>query len=320
MNRFRHLLLALCVVASTSASAAATPADADIVVTGFVRSESAIHDVERDVYLVSNITNGPRDTDNSGFISRVSPDGSMLDLQWIIGGTNGVTLNAPKGMTIAKGVLYVADIDHLRKFDATTGDPLGSIFFPAATFLNDVTSDRSGNVFVSDIGFTTVPAFGESGTDAIYKVSTSGAVTVVASGNALLNHPNGIVAMPNGSLRVVTYDPFRQTKEMFTIDKRGNKRDVVTLPTGLLDGIVAVRSGFVVSSWVDFATATYKPGKVYFVSNNGTITEVASDLENPSDIGYDARRNRLLVPELPDPDNRGSLIIKSLSLPRGGHH
>jgi sugar lactone lactonase YvrE len=289
-------------------------APVDIVVTDFTRSESALHDEDHDVYLVSNITNGPRDEDNSGFISRIAPDGQVLARRWIEGGVNGVTLNAPKGMTIARGVLYVADIDHLRKFDAATGAPLGSLAVPGSTFLNDVTSDRKGNVFFTDIGFTTVPQFGESGTDAVYKLSPDGVLSVVAAGNSLLNHPNGVAVLPNGDLKVATYDPFQGTKEIYTIDKRGNKRDVIPLPTGLLDGLVVLPQGFLVSSWVDFGTATYKPGKVYFVRRDGSTVEVASGFENPSDIGYDAKRNRLLVPELPDPDNRGTLTIRTLQL------
>jgi hypothetical protein len=284
----------------------------EIVVEGFIRSESVIHDTEHDYYLVSNITNGPRDTDNSGFISRVTPKGKVHDFKWIEGGQKGVTLNAPKGMAIANGILYVADIDNLRKFNVKNGKPLGGIFFPGATFLNDVTSDSAGNVYVTDIGFTTVPAFGPSGTDAIYKVTPGDAVSTVAAGNSLLNHPNGIVALPNGKLKVVTYDPFNGTKELFTIDMGGFKTDVITMPTGLLDGIVALPGGFLVSSWVGFSTATNKLGKVYFVKFDGTVTTIATDLENPSDIGYDYTRNRLLIPELPDPDNRGTLTIMPL--------
>jgi hypothetical protein len=284
----------------------------DIKVTGFSRPESVLHDEKRDVYLVSNITGGPRDFDNTGFISRVSPSGRILDLKWIAGGVGGVTLNAPKGSTIANGTLYVADIDTLRKFDARSGRPLGNVVVPGATFLNDVTSDRRGNVYVTDIGFTTVPVFGPSGTDAIHKLTPDGELSVFASGNSLLNHPNGIAALPSGKLRVVTYDPFNGTKELFTIDKRGFKTDVVTLPTGLLDGIVLLEQGTLVSSWVDFSNAT--AGVVYLVKHDGSIVEVARGFQNPSDIGYDHERNRLLVPELPEPGEGGQLSIRSLRL------
>jgi hypothetical protein len=284
----------------------------NITVTGFNRPESVLHDTRRDVYLVSNITGGPRDTDNTGFISRLSPNGQILDLKWIAGGVNGATLNAPKGSTIANGVLYVADIDHLRKFDARTGKPLGSIFFATATFLNDVTSDEHGNVYVTDIGFTTVPSFGPSGTDAIYKVTPRDRVSVVAKGNTLLHHPNGIAVLPNGKLQVVTYDPFDGTKELFTIDRNGKKGNVMVLPTGLLDGIVVLHHGVLVSSWVDFSNST--AGKIYFVKFDGTISEVASGFQNASDIGWDAKRGRVLIPELPDPGDAGTVIIRSLNL------
>ncbi len=309
--------VATMVALSQSAATAATAVESgrpgvNITVTGFDRPESALHDRARDVYLVSNITNGPRDVDNSGFISRVSPSGQVLDLRWIAGGVHGVTLNAPKGSAVVGNVLYVADIDHVRLFDARNGRPRGSIFLPGATFLNDMTSDRSGNVYVSDIGFTTVPAFGPSGTDAIYKITPGGAVSVLAAGNALLHHPNGIAALPNGSLKVVTYDPFDGTRELFTIDQQGRKSNVVTLPTGLLDGVVVLEHGVLVSSWVDFTNAT--AGVVYLVSPDGGVTQVAGGFQNPSDIGFDVTRHRLLIPELPDPGNGGRVVIRTLAV------
>jgi hypothetical protein len=282
----------------------------NITLTGFDRPESVL-DAERDVYLMSNITNGPQDFDNSGFISRVSPSGVILNLKWIAGGVNGVTLNAPKGSTIANGIFYVADIDHLRRFNARTGAPLGDLFFPSATFLNDVTSDRFGNVYVSDIGFTTVPVFGPSGTDAIYKVTPDNRISVVASGNALLHHPNGLAVLPDGKLEVVTYDPFTSVSEVFTIDRRGRKGDVVTMPTGMLDGVVVVKQGLLVSSWVDFSNNS--AGRIYLVEPDGHITVVASGFQNASDIGFDYERGRLLIPELPDPGNGGRLTIRTFS-------
>lgn len=286
----------------------------NLTVIGVDRPESVLHDTKHDVYLVSSIKDGPRDVDNNGFISRIAPDGQVLALKWIEGGVNGVTLNAPKGSTIANEILYVADIDNVRKFNAKTGQPLGSILFPDARFLNDVSSDKHGNVYVTDIGFTTVPAFGESGADAIYKITAKDKVSVIAQGNALLHHPNGIAVLPNGKLQVVTYDPFQGTKELYTIDMQGNKSNVITMPTGLLDGVVVLKDrGLLVSSWVGFEDQSHS--KVYLVKPNGTITEVASGFTNyASDIGWDAKRSRLLVPELPDPGTGGRVTIRTLRL------
>src|ERR1700712_578633 len=67
---------------------------------GFKSPESILHDPQQDIYFVTNV-NGPNDRkDNNGFVSRVHPDGSIEQMRWVSGGTNGVTLHAPKGMAL----------------------------------------------------------------------------------------------------------------------------------------------------------------------------------------------------------------------------
>ena len=117
---------------------------------GFRTPECVIHDVDRDVYLVSNINGNPGGKDGNGFISRVSPTGEVLALKWIDGAASGITLHAPKGMAIVGDRLYVADIDTLRVFDAATGASEESVRIPAAVFLNDVSAAPDGTVYVSD--------------------------------------------------------------------------------------------------------------------------------------------------------------------------
>ena len=130
--------------ASPSASAAAPePASAPpppVVVkdVGLAVPESVLHDVEQDVYLVSNINGGPVERDNNGFISRVSPEGKVLELKFIEGGKGDTKLSAPKGMAIVGDTLYVTDIASVRVFDRKTGKPKGRIGAGGATFLNDI--------------------------------------------------------------------------------------------------------------------------------------------------------------------------------------
>src|SRR5262245_28396130 len=76
--------------------------------------ESVLYDEANDRYLVSNINGKPLDVDNNGFVAELSPDGKVTKEKWIAGGQNKVTLNAPKGLAIANGVLYVTDIDTVR--------------------------------------------------------------------------------------------------------------------------------------------------------------------------------------------------------------
>jgi hypothetical protein len=290
---FAVALLAMLALMQTAAADAGKKPGTPINIAnvGFQTPESVLYDAKRDVYLVANINGSPVGQDNNGFISRVSPAGQVLQLKWISGGPNGVTLNAPKGMAITRGTLYVADVNYVRKFDANTGLPTGSIFFPDATFLNDVAADRRGNVYVSDTGITFDAAGNpqETGTDAIYKVGRDGSVTVLAEGNALLHHPNGLAVLPNGKLQVVPFDPFAGSKEIFTIDQAGERGDAIALPAGLLDGVLRLKNGsLLVSSW--------EAASVYLVKRDGSISVVASNLPNPADIGWDAKRQRILVP------------------------
>src|SRR5690606_25123812 len=119
---------------------------------GLSTPESVIHDEAQDRYLVSNINGSPLEKDNNGFISELTPDGSVKNLRFIAGGQNKVTLNAPKGLLLVDGVLYVTDIDVVRRFDAQTGASKGDISVPGAHFLNDLAAAPDGRVFVSDSG------------------------------------------------------------------------------------------------------------------------------------------------------------------------
>src|ERR1041385_3816858 len=105
-------------------------ADSDrITVSGFVSPETVIHDPVTDLYLVSNV-GGPPVIVNHGFISRVSPDGTVRDLRWIQDGVNGATLRGPKGLWLHRNELYVADVDTLRIFNRFTGAPIRDVPIP----------------------------------------------------------------------------------------------------------------------------------------------------------------------------------------------
>ncbi len=150
------------------ASPAPTPA---VKYTGFQTPESVLYDEGADRYLVSNINGNTTTVDNNGFISVLSPDGQVTSLKWIEGGKNKVKLDGPKGMAIAKGVLYVADITQVRMFDAKTGAPKGDVKIAGSTFLNDIAAGPDGKVYASDSGLKVgASGFEPTGTDAVYVI------------------------------------------------------------------------------------------------------------------------------------------------------
>jgi sugar lactone lactonase YvrE len=265
------------------------------VVTGFSTPESALYDAGADVILVSNINGAPADADDNGFISAVLPDGSVKELKWIDGAKPDVKLDAPKGMALSGGTLWVADITVVRKFDAATGKPTGEVKVEGASFLNDVIADGDGGVFVTDSGLDA--KFEPTGSDAVLHVGKDGKVAPVIK-NKELGHPNGVWLGADGNLWVVTFG----TGELYSVPAKGGERGKPEkLAKGQLDGIVQIDGGdLLVSSWEGSVVFRGKPG--------GPWTELAAGLEAPADIGWDEKRKALLVPQF----KGNQLVIKTV--------
>jgi hypothetical protein len=252
----------------------------------FATPESVLYDARADVYLVSNVNGGPNAFDDNGFISRVTPDGTKVELKWIEGGKKGVKLDAPKGSAIVGNTLYVADISRLREFDATNGRPKGQIPLAGATFANDVAAGPDGKVYVSDSGIKIDDkGVAPTGTDAVYVVD-KGQAKVLAKGDDL-GHPNGLL-WANDRLWVVTFG----SGEIYSLDRTGKKGDAQKLPKGALDGIIAVGDAIFVSSWEAQGVFKGKPA--------GNWDFVLSGLKAPADIGFDSKRSLILVPLFED--------------------
>jgi sugar lactone lactonase YvrE len=266
---------------------------ADIRVEGFATPECALYDAATDTYLVSNVNGSPVDLDDNGFISRVTPDGKISTLKWIDGASPQLTLNAPKGMAIGNGVLFVADIDVVRRFDASSGAPLGELAIPGATFLNDVAASGD-EIVVSDTGAKLgTKGLEPTGSDAIYRIRGDELTTLIKS--AELGQPNGLWYEESG-IWVVTFG----SGELYRVVD-GQRKDVNKLPFGPLDGLVRVADGeLLLSSW--------GKNSVFKGKENRELTTELEAVETPADLGYDTKRNRLLVPLF----QRDTLVIHAL--------
>lgn len=255
-----------------------------VVDVGFSTPESVLHDTERDVYLVSNINGNPLEKDGNGFISVLSPEGDLVELKWIDGEADGVTLSAPKGMAMMGETLFVTDIDCVRMFDRTSGSYEGEICVPGATFLNDIAVGPNGELFVSDTGMKAgEDGFEPSGSAAIHRMTPDGRQAPIILGEQL-GAPNGLAVGPRG-LFMVSFG----SGQIFQVGVDATLTPVTPRSERQLDGIEFTNDGgFVFSSWGDQA--------VFHVSASGEQTAIAEGVEAPADIGYDAGRNRVLVP------------------------
>jgi hypothetical protein len=251
---------------------------------GFQTPESVLHELTSDTYLVSNINGTPLDKDDNGFISKLSPEGQVLQLKWIDGSAADVELNAPKGMGVSNGKLYVADIDVLRTFDVSTGKPAAQIKVDGASFLNDVTVAPDGTVFVSDTGLKAGKdgALEPAKKDAIYKVSSDGKVTTLIKGEQLGN-PNGLSADATG-LWVANWQG-----SLYRVTLDGKQETALKAPGAQLDGLVQTADGQVlVSSW--------EKSTIFVQTADGQFSPLVADLKTPADFGYDSKRGQVLVP------------------------
>ncbi|MSR36002.1 MAG: hypothetical protein EXR95_05065, partial [Gemmatimonadetes bacterium] len=190
--------------------------------------------------------------------------------------------HAPKGMAIKGDTLYVADIDCVKRFVRTSGAPAGEICFQGATFLNGVAMDGNGTLYVTDSGLK--PDFTSSGTDAVWRFTPDGQTVKVIEGS-VLGGPNGLAFRGQDGF-VVTFG----SGEIYQIGPNNNRNVVLPgAPDRALDGIVFTKDGgYLFSSWGDKA--------VHRVDTQGVTSRVLENVEAPAGIGYDAKRNRVLVP------------------------
>jgi len=225
--------------------------------------ESVLYDVERDVIYVSNINGDPAQKDGNGFISILNSDGNEKKLEWI------KNLNAPKGMAIYKGKLYVADVDQLVEIDIEKGTIVAKYDAPGAIFLNDVTACMNGMIFVSDTRTAKIHELNE------------GKFTVWMEGKPL-EMPNGLMA-EKGKLLV-------GDKNIYEVDIQTKQTKLLIEDAGGVDGLEKNNDGdFVFSNW---------PGRI-FIHKNGLNIKLLDTEEkklNSADIDYDLKHDLVLVP------------------------
>jgi sugar lactone lactonase YvrE len=267
---------------------APTPAPAVTFKGAFATPESVLYDAAADRYLVSNINGKPDGVDGNGYISELSPDGTVKTPKLIAGGEKGAKLDAPKGMAIVRGELWVSDISQLRRFDLKTLAPKGDIALPGATFANDVVLAPDGRVFVSDSSVKPgEKGFEPQGGDQVLVVDKAGKVKVLAKSKEL-GGPNGLALGAKNALWVNTLT----SNEIFRLSEEGKREEVTKLPSGGLDGFIINGETLIVSSWS--ASAVYR-GKL-----GGTFEPIIQNVKGPADIGWDSKRSRVLIPRFLD--------------------
>lgn len=243
---------------------------------GFSEPEAVRYDPDQDVYFVGNFNGSGSALDNNGFISRMTPEGEIAQLRFIAGGAGGVTLHAPRGMTIVGDTLWVADVDAVRGFDRRTGAPLASVDFSKADagFLNDVAPGSDGTLHITD-----------TGKNRIYRIA--GGSFTVALDSEDLGAPNGITWDADGGRFIVV--PYGGGRDIFSWQQGGTRLEKIGTSGGArFDGVEVLGDGrILVASQGDSSLHLFSNGR------GGPIIRTTGA---PADIAVDTKRNRVAVP------------------------
>ena len=269
--------IALCAAApalAESHGAGTGMSDAGWTLEGFRAPESAYWDADSGQIFVSNIgTFGP-DGGMDGALSLVSPEGEMIEADWITG------LMDPKGMAASGGKLYVADAMGLHVIDMAGGAVERTVTLEGAMFPNDVAVGPDGAVYVTDM-------MGGG----IYRVTDGSAEVFVPAGS--LSLPNGIWAGEDGLIVGSMGESFSMETgvsgrgALWRVRYDGGAPEAVpgAEDTGAIDGVVMVGDRIL---WSDNPT-----GEIVALAD-GAQEVIATTEAGAADIGV--KDGMILVP------------------------
>ena len=225
--------------------------------------ESVLYSAKEKFLYVSNIDGAAAAKDGKGSVGKVGLDGKIIMVDWVAG------LNAPKGMGLYKNKLYVADLTEVVVIDIEKAKIIQHIPVEGSVFLNDITIDKSGVVYVSD-----------TRNFKVYRIEKNIVSTLLQN----LQGPNGLLAVGDELLIL----------DKGSLLKMTNTANVTSLADGMdpsTDGVEMVKPNeYLVSCW---------NGVVYYINADGSkqqLLDTRPQKINSADIGYDAKNRIVYVP------------------------
>jgi len=234
------------------------------------KPESAVYDRTNKMIYVSNINGKYCTKDGNGFISKVRLDGVIQQLEWITG------LDSPQGLALVGDKLYIADVDQVVVADLKRGAVVLRYKAEGAIFLNDVATEKNGDVYVFDCKANRVYRLKNNKLD-------------VWLDDLRLQGPNGLLCQrKNIMLLNMSGD------QTFLIDKR--TKSVTEFCSGIenLDGVTKDGSDgyFVSGAW---------QGEIFHLNSKGEkklVLDLGYEKVITADITYIPEKQILVIPTL----------------------
>ncbi len=239
-------------------------------ISGLVSPESVAQDAKGDIY-VSEI--GEFNKDGDGKITRISIDGKLS--------TFASGMDDPKGLTFIGKSLYVTDKNRVLKVES---DGKWTVFgstmaFPQTpVFLNDITSDDAGNIYVSDSGNL------KSG-GAIFKIAQNKKITLVLDENTPeILAPNGLWIIKND-----LYEVDFSSGILYKINLKNKSISKIAEGFGGGDGLIRSGNNFFVSDW--------KNGKIFKVQGS-KVSLYKDGFTAAADIALSYDNKSIMTPDM----------------------
>jgi len=235
--------------------------------------ESASYDSRSKRYFVSNY--------GDGNIIQIDSTGTRSYFK--------TGLSKSLGMIIHNNILYVVTgLKMIKGFSLDDASVTFEIQINEAVFLNDITTDTAGHLYVTD-----------SNNRAVYKIDIARKRYILFV-KTKLDNPNGIIYDKSSHRLVLCY--FREDAQVDQITLDDSVLSTLVKP-GLdnFDGIAQDEEGnFYISSWGpgSFATGFTKKGTIYKFDNSfkDKPQVFSTDHYGPADIFYAAEKNEIIVP------------------------
>lgn len=269
-------LLAISIIATT------VNAQTTKTISGFNHIESVTSDGKYIYAADIGKELNPTAKDGDGKIIKLDLQGKIIDSTF-----SKEALNAPKGITIANGILFTADVDRLVALDLKSGKKLYEISFTdGISFLNDITVVDKTTLYISATDKSkiykvnlTAKTYSELitdktifGTNGLFFDKKSNRLYVNGMGSD--NKPNGIVGY---------------------VDLSSNKFTQLATIEGLFDGIWLNNNMLYTSNWIAFE----KKGIIQTVDlKTNQVSEVKLNelIAGPAD--FIITKTQIIVPEM----------------------
>lgn len=280
MSISKPVVLAASLLAITTAASAGPKQLWEL--SGLKSPESVVVDTDAAMAYVSNIEGEINTKDATGSISQVSLDGKMIKADWVAG------LDAPKGLALHNGKLYVADVDQLVEIDIKTAKVVNKHSAEGAVLLNDAAASPEGHVYVTDTVTNTIWRLADGKFEAWLK------------DEALLN-PNG-VTVQDGKLIIAAWgkidgDGFATSVPGHLLEVSLADKSVQSLgsgePVGNLDGVEPLDAS-------SYLVTDFMAGGLLKIGTGGKATKLVTLPSGSADIAFVPAHRLVLIPLLKD--------------------